>query len=196
MQDEPTSPGAEAPKSEPTVAGAWQEAKEAFAAAGGVVDVNVKKAVKKVKKAVKKVVAKARPATKKKVAKAKKAGKPAEKKAVKKVSPAPKKAAKEEGPEGRAKGQEAARSAGRVRPVGARAPPLVLFWTLAAPLLGAPREDRGLDGGRPRAPSRAGPRAGRRAPPRRDEGVGVHVRRRRSGGTPCARSPACGGTST
>ena len=33
MQDEPTSPGAEAPKPEPTVANAFQEAKEAFVAA-------------------------------------------------------------------------------------------------------------------------------------------------------------------
>ena len=66
MQDEPT-PGAEAPKPEPTVSGAVQEAKEAFAAAGGLINAGVKKAVKKVKKAVKKAVKRA-PA-KKKVAK-------------------------------------------------------------------------------------------------------------------------------
>ena len=70
MQDEPTSPGADAPKPEPTVATAFQEAKEAFAAAGNVIDANVKKAVRKVKRAVKKAVKTAAPA-KKKVAKKK-----------------------------------------------------------------------------------------------------------------------------
>ena len=79
MQDEPTSPGAEAPKPEPTVANAFQEAKEAFAAAGNVIDANVKKAVRKVKRAVKKAVKTATPApkkaAKKKVAKVKKAAK-------------------------------------------------------------------------------------------------------------------------
>jgi hypothetical protein len=82
MQDEPTSPGADAPKPEPTVANAFQEAKEAFVAAGDVIGVNVKKAVKKVKKVVKKAVKKAAPA-KKKVAK----------KPVKKVKRVAKKAA-------------------------------------------------------------------------------------------------------
>ena len=73
--DEPTSPGADAPKPEPTVANAFQEAKEAFVAAGGVIDANVRKAVKKVKRAVKTAVKKAKPAqkkaAKKKVAKVK-----------------------------------------------------------------------------------------------------------------------------
>jgi len=79
MQDEPTSPGAEAPKPEPTVAGAWQEAKEAVAAAGDVIEANVKKAAKKAKKTVKKAVRKAKAAKKKAakraVRKAKRAGK-------------------------------------------------------------------------------------------------------------------------
>ena len=49
MQDEPTS-GMDAPKPEPTVAGALQEAKEAFVAAGSVIASNVKKAVKKARR--------------------------------------------------------------------------------------------------------------------------------------------------
>jgi hypothetical protein len=53
MQDEPTSGGTDAPKPEPTVAGAFQEAKEAFAAAGSVIGANVKKAVKKARRAIK-----------------------------------------------------------------------------------------------------------------------------------------------
>ena len=81
MQDEPTSPGADAPKPEPTVANAFHETKEAFAAAGDVIDANVKKAVKKVKTAVKKAVKKATPA-KKKVAKKKVAKKKVAKKKV------------------------------------------------------------------------------------------------------------------
>ena len=81
MQDEPTSPGADAPKAEPTVANAFQEAKEAFAAAGNVIDANVKKAVTKVKRAVKKAVKTATPA-KKKVAKKKVAKKKVAKKKV------------------------------------------------------------------------------------------------------------------
>src|SRR5262245_55082501 len=58
MQDEPTS-GTDAPKPEPTVAGALQEAKEAFAAAGSVIGATVKKAVKKARRAVKKATKKA-----------------------------------------------------------------------------------------------------------------------------------------
>ena len=64
MQDEPTS-GTDAPKPEPTVAGAFQEAKEAFAAAGSVIGANVKKAVKKARRATKKATKKkAKPARK------------------------------------------------------------------------------------------------------------------------------------
>ena len=100
MQDEPTSPGAETPKPEPTVANAFQEAREAFAAAGDVIGVNVKKAVKKVKKVVKKAVKKAAPAKKKvarKAAPKKKVAKkaaPKKKVAKKKVARKPKRAAK------------------------------------------------------------------------------------------------------
>jgi hypothetical protein len=81
MQDEPTS-GMDAPKPEPTVADAFAEAKEAFAAAGSVIGANVKKAVKKartaIRKATKKKAAKKKPA-KKKVAKRKAAKKSARK---------------------------------------------------------------------------------------------------------------------
>jgi hypothetical protein len=64
MQDEPTS-GMDAAKPEPTVADAFQEAKEAFAAAGSVIGANVRKAVKKAKRAVRKATRKAKPARRK-----------------------------------------------------------------------------------------------------------------------------------
>jgi hypothetical protein len=84
MQDEPT-PGADAPKPEPTVANALQEAKEALVTAGGVIDANVRKAVKKVKRAVKKAVTPAKKkAAKKKVARKKVAKKKAAKKVARK----------------------------------------------------------------------------------------------------------------
>ena len=60
MQDEPTS-GMDAPKPEPTVADAFAEAKEAFAAAGSVIGANVKKAVKKARKAIRKATKKPSP---------------------------------------------------------------------------------------------------------------------------------------
>jgi hypothetical protein len=83
MQDEPTS-GMTPPKPEPTVADAFKEAKEAFAAAGSVIGANVRKAVDKAESAIRKARRKAAPKKKKRAAKRKPAKKKAARKSTKK----------------------------------------------------------------------------------------------------------------
>ena len=151
------------------MANAFQEAKEAFAAAGDVIGVNVKKAVKKVKKVVKKAVKKAAPAKKKAAKKAKKA--------VKKVKKVAKKAAEEEGrqeegreEEGRQEGGEEGRprsasplvSSETTRGGAARRP-----LSFSRRLLPAPGQDRGLQAVAAARHPAAAPRAGGRGAPRR-----------------------------
>jgi len=96
MQDEPTS-GTDAPKPEPTMAGALQEAKEAFAAAGSVIGANVKKAVKKARRGIKKAAKKSKPARKKAAKKKKTAKRRAAKKKTARKSKARKASKKKAG---------------------------------------------------------------------------------------------------
>jgi hypothetical protein len=126
MQDEPTS-GMDAPKPEPTVADAFQEAKEAFAAAGSVIGANVKKAVKKAKKAMRKTAKKKAKPARKKAAK-KKAAKKAKKKTARKskarkvAKKAKKKTARRKAGKARSKRARDRRTGGRKR--GASVAPL------------------------------------------------------------------------
>jgi hypothetical protein len=89
MQDEPTS-GGDAPTAEPTVSDAFQEAKEAFTAAGSVLSQNVKKVVKKARRAIVKATSRKKTAKagKKKTAKKKAARKKAARKPARETSAA------------------------------------------------------------------------------------------------------------